>query len=45
MEAESARLDLDPRGIETCVRSSVHYYNDENDLDRLVDGVRRSRGA
>jgi selenocysteine lyase/cysteine desulfurase len=41
MDADSARLDLDARGIESCIRSSVHYYNDDNDLDRLVEGVRQ----
>jgi cysteine desulfurase / selenocysteine lyase len=43
MERASAQLDFGPRGIETAVRSSVHYYNDENDLDRLVEGVRALR--
>jgi cysteine desulfurase/selenocysteine lyase len=40
MEAASAQLDYGPRGIETSVRSSVHYYNDDDDLDRLVEGVK-----
>jgi selenocysteine lyase/cysteine desulfurase len=40
MERASAQLDFGPRGIETAVRSSVHYYNDDNDLDRLIEGVR-----
>jgi selenocysteine lyase/cysteine desulfurase len=40
MERESAQLDFGARGIESAVRSSVHYYNDDNDLDRLVEGVR-----
>jgi selenocysteine lyase/cysteine desulfurase len=49
MEAQSARLDFDRRGLESAVRSSVHYYNDDDDLDRLVEGVKeiawsRSRG-
>jgi len=39
MERASAQLDWGPRGIETSVRSSVHYYNDERDLDRLVEGL------
>jgi cysteine desulfurase/selenocysteine lyase len=43
MEASSARLDYDARGIEEAVRSSVHYYNDETDLGRLVDAVSRVR--
>jgi cysteine desulfurase / selenocysteine lyase len=40
MEQDSAQLDWGARGIASGVRSSVHYYNDENDLDRLVEGVR-----
>jgi len=40
MEALSAQLDYGQRGIETAVRSSVHYYNDDTDLDRLVEGVK-----
>lgn len=40
MERASAQLDWGPRGIEKSVRASVHYYNDENDLDRLVEGVK-----
>ena len=39
MNAASAQLDFGPRGIDLCVRSSVHYYNDDSDLARLVDGV------
>jgi selenocysteine lyase/cysteine desulfurase len=40
MERASAQLDYGPRGLESAVRSSVHYYNDDTDLDRLVEGVR-----
>ena len=39
MEAGSAQLDFGARGIASAVRSSVHYYNDDRDLERLVDGV------
>jgi len=38
-EASAARLDLDPRGIIELVRSSVHYYNTDEELDRLVGCV------
>jgi selenocysteine lyase/cysteine desulfurase len=40
MDAVSAQLDYGPRGITESVRSSVHYYNDDSDLDRLVEGVK-----
>jgi selenocysteine lyase/cysteine desulfurase len=40
MDALSAQLDYGHRGIDASVRSSVHYYNDDNDLDRLVEGVK-----
>ncbi len=40
MEAASAQLDYGARGIAHSVRASVHYYNDDSDLERLVDGVK-----
>jgi selenocysteine lyase/cysteine desulfurase len=43
MEAGSARLDFDERGLDEVVRSSVHYYNSEDEIDALVDAVRRAR--
>jgi cysteine desulfurase / selenocysteine lyase len=43
MERESAQLDFGARGIEHAVRSSVHYYNDDSDLDRLVEGIEAMR--
>jgi len=45
MDAESARLDYGVRGIEESVRSSVHYYNDDAEIARLVDAVGRARTA
>jgi cysteine desulfurase / selenocysteine lyase len=45
MEAESAQLDYGVRGITETVRSSVHYYNDDEEIDRLVAAVRRARTA
>lgn len=41
LEAESAQLDYGPRGIARAVRSSVHYYNSEDELERMADAVRR----
>ena len=38
-DASAARLDLDPRGIDELVRASVHYYNTDAELDRLVECV------
>jgi selenocysteine lyase/cysteine desulfurase len=43
MERASAQLDFGPRGIEDAVRASVHYYNDDDDLDRLVEGLKALR--
>jgi cysteine desulfurase/selenocysteine lyase len=40
MDASSAQLDYGPRGIDEAVRASVHYYNDDSDLYRLVEGVK-----
>jgi selenocysteine lyase/cysteine desulfurase len=34
-----ARLDLSRRGLPDLVRASVHYYNTEDDLDRLLDAL------
>jgi selenocysteine lyase/cysteine desulfurase len=37
--ANTARLDFDPRGIESVARASVHYFNTEAELDRLCDAL------
>jgi selenocysteine lyase/cysteine desulfurase len=37
--AAYARLDFGARGLTDLVRASPHYYNDVDDLDRLVDAV------
>jgi selenocysteine lyase/cysteine desulfurase len=34
-----ARWDLGPRGLSSLVRASVHYYNDQGDLERLLTAV------
>lgn len=38
-----AWLDLGERGLDEVVRSSVHYYNTNGEVDLLVDAVRRAR--
>jgi len=39
VEAATAHLDFDRRGIDAVVRASVHYYNDEDDLERCWRAV------
>jgi selenocysteine lyase/cysteine desulfurase len=39
--ADYARWDLAPRGLESVVRASVHYYNTDDELDRLLDALPR----
>jgi selenocysteine lyase/cysteine desulfurase len=34
-------LDMEARGLREVVRSSVHYYNTEEEVERLVDAVGR----
>jgi selenocysteine lyase/cysteine desulfurase len=43
MEAASAQLDFGERAIDEAVRSSVHYYNSDEEIDLLVGAVRRAR--
>lgn len=38
--ASSTRFDMDARGIADLVRASPHYYNSEEEVDRLVAAVR-----
>lgn len=32
----STRIDMERRGLAACLRSSVHYYNSEEEVDRLI---------
>ncbi|MBE7637958.1 aminotransferase class V-fold PLP-dependent enzyme [Sneathiella sp. P13V-1] len=37
----STRYDMERRALPTLVRASFHYYNDENELDKLVELIKR----
>lgn len=36
-DISSTRYDLDKRGIDLLIRSSFHYYNTENEIDKLIE--------
>jgi selenocysteine lyase/cysteine desulfurase len=38
-------FDFPEAGITDAVRASVHYFNDDGDLDRLVDGIATIAGS
>jgi cysteine desulfurase / selenocysteine lyase len=40
---EYAQFDLPRRGLGELVRASVHYYNNEDELDRLVSALPGAR--
>lgn len=37
----SSRIDFESRGLTSVVRASVHYYNTEDEVQKLVDVVRQ----
>jgi selenocysteine lyase/cysteine desulfurase len=36
----STRFDMEARGLSEVIRASVHYYNDEAEIERFCEGVR-----
>lgn len=40
-EASDTRIDMERRGLPDLVRASVHYYNTDDELDRLCLEIRR----
>jgi cysteine desulfurase / selenocysteine lyase len=37
--ASSTLFDMEARGLREVVRASVHYYNDDAEIDRFCDAV------
>jgi cysteine desulfurase/selenocysteine lyase len=35
--ADMTRLDMDPRGLDSLIRASVHYYNSDDEIARLLE--------
>lgn len=40
---QSARLDMDQRGIPAAVRASVHYFNTSEEITTLIDALQATR--
>ncbi|MEU7864309.1 aminotransferase class V-fold PLP-dependent enzyme [Nonomuraea sp. NPDC049141] len=40
---ESTRIDMEERGLQSVVRASVHYFNTEQEVDRLVEAIGSAR--
>ncbi|MGW1492258.1 aminotransferase class V-fold PLP-dependent enzyme [Streptomyces sp. NPDC002402] len=43
--ADYARWDLEPRGLTSVVRASVHYYNTDDEVDRLCAALPRAKAS
>lgn len=41
--SSGARWDLPHRGLDDLVRASVHYYNTEHEIDRLIEALPQGR--
>ena len=39
-ERSATRIDMEQRGLEELVRASVHYYNTEEEIERLCEALR-----
>jgi len=40
-EASSTLFDMKERGLSSLIRASVHYYNTEDEIDRLIQALKR----
>ena len=40
-EASSTLFDMKERGLSSLIRASVHYYNTEDEIDRLIQALER----
>ena len=45
VDPSSTLLDSEQRGLPELVRASVHYYNDDHELERLLEAVARTKSG